>query len=69
MFLYRYTSVAERSFSLFKNFENAQERLWEDFLKYSHDFKYETVEEAVKTYKSGYIYGIGAISIIAVEDC
>lgn len=69
MFFYRYFNVVENSVSLFKSFENAQTQLWEDFLKYSPDFRYETVEEAVRTYKNGYIYGIGAISIISVEDC
>ena len=69
MFSYRYFNVVENSVSLFKSFKNAQVQLWEDFIKYSCDFKYETVEEAVRTYKSGYIYGIGAISIISAEDC
>ena len=69
MFFYRYFNVVEHSFSIFKSFRNAKAQLWEDFIKYSHDFKYETVEEAIRTYKNGYIYGIGAISIISVEDC
>lgn len=63
-----YKCVCDGSSYLFRYWDEAVARLWDDFLSFTGNFNCEIVAKAAAECERGYIPNIGAISIISIED-